>query len=98
METNYELPSEEGYTIYTKSQCSFCVKSKNLLKAEPFTMIDCDEYIIEDKEAFLKFIEKLIGKPYRMFPMIFYDGKFLGGFSETKDHYEKASAFSNTDF
>jgi hypothetical protein len=61
MDTNYELPSEQGYTIYTKSQCSFCVKSKTLLKAEPFTMIDCDEYVIEDKESFLKFIENLIG-------------------------------------
>jgi len=100
MDTTYELPAEQGYTIYTKSQCSFCVKSKTLLKAEPFTMIDCDEYIIEDKESFLKFIENLIGKPYRMFPMIFFDGKFLGGFAETKEHYEKglAHAFTNTDF
>lgn len=93
MVTNYELPSEQGYTIYTKSQCSFCVKSKTLLKAEPFTMIDCDEYVIEDKESFLKFIENLIGKSYRMFPMIFYDGEFLGGFAETKEHYEKQKAF-----
>ena len=95
METIYELPAEKGYTIYTKSQCSFCVKSKTLLKAEAFTMIDCDEYIIDDKDSFLQFIEGLIGKSYRTFPMIFHDGKFLGGYAETKEHYEKACAFAD---
>ena len=95
METIYELPAEQGYTIYTKSQCSYCVKSKTLLKSEPFTMIDCDEYIIEDKEAFLEFMERLIGKSYRTFPIIFHDGKFLGGYADTKEHYDKANAFTN---
>jgi hypothetical protein len=33
-----------------------------------------------------------------MFPMIFYDGKFLGGYAETKEHYDKSSAFTNTEF
>lgn len=98
METIYELPAEQGYTIYTKSLCSYCVKSKTLLKTEPFTMIDCDEYIIDDKEAFLKFIEGLIGKSYRTFPMIFHNGKFLGGYAETKEHYEKVNAFTNDSF
>jgi len=95
METIYELPSEKGYTIYTKSQCIYCEKAKTLLKSEPFTMIDCDEYINDDKEAFLQFIEGLIGKSYRTFPMIFYDGKFLGGYTDSKEHYEKANAFTN---
>jgi glutaredoxin len=88
----YELPEEEGYTIYTKSQCGFCKKAKDLLKAEPFTLIDCDEYLIEDKDAFLVFIENLIGKSYRTFPMIFHNGKFLGGYSETKTYYDKELA------
>uniref|UniRef100_A0A6C0JI22 Glutaredoxin domain-containing protein n=1 Tax=viral metagenome TaxID=1070528 RepID=A0A6C0JI22_9ZZZZ len=95
MDQTFELPSGEGYTIYTKSQCGFCIKSKNLLKAEPYTMIDCDEYLLEDKEAFLAFIETICGKSYRTFPIIFKDGKFLGGFSETKTHYEKEKAFTD---
>jgi len=98
MDMNFELPSEIGYTIYTKSQCSYCVKAKNLLKNEPYTMIDCDEYVIEAKEEFLLFIENLIGKPYRTFPMVFKDGQFIGGFSETKTQYEKDLAFSETEF
>lgn len=93
MDQPFELPSDEGYTIYTKSQCGFCIKSKQLLKSEPYTMIDCDEYLLESKESFLAFIEALCGKPYRTFPMIFKDGKFLGGYNEAKTHYEKENAF-----
>lgn len=93
MDPVFELPSDWGYTIYTKSQCGFCVKSKELLKSESYTMIDCDEYLLEDKDAFLAFIENLVGKTYRTFPMIFKDGKFLGGYNETKTHYEKENAF-----
>jgi glutaredoxin len=98
MDTIYEVPSDEGYTIYTKSQCPFCIKAKNLLKDEAYTMIDCDDYLIDDKETFLAFIENLIGKSYRTFPMIFKNKKFIGGFKEAQEEYQKKTNIFNSEF
>jgi len=92
----FEKPSSTGYTIYSKSRCPFCTKAKVLLEEEPYTIIDCDQYLVDDttKQQFLLFIENLIGKEYRTFPMIFKDGEFIGGFNETKVFYDKEQAFN----
>ena len=84
----YEVPSTVNYTIYSKSGCPSCTKAKSLLKNEEVLLINCDEYLIDDREEFLKFMESVIGKEYKMFPMIFKDGKFIGGFSELKPFYD----------
>jgi glutaredoxin len=93
--TEITNPSKNGYTIYSKSRCPFCTKAKVLLENENRIIIDCDDFLIDEntKQQFLQFIEHLIGKPYRTFPMIFNDGEFIGGFTETKSYYEKAAAF-----
>lgn len=95
----FEKPSITGYTIYSKSRCPFCTKAKVLLEEEEHIIIDCDQYLIDDttKQQFLQFIENLINKEYRTFPMIFKDGQFIGGFNETKVYYDKEQAF-NSDF
>jgi hypothetical protein len=53
-----EKPLDIGFTIYTKSGCSFCINLKKLLieKCIFFFEIDCDNYLIENKEEFLSFI------------------------------------------
>jgi len=85
----YELPSKENYTIYTKSGCPYCVKAKELLVNEVYETIDCDDYLVDDKEAFLAFMQIIIGKEYRTFPMVFDKiGKFVGGFAELKVSYK----------
>jgi glutaredoxin len=91
----YEPPASENYTIYSKSGCPSCSKAKTLLKDEEVLLIDCDEFLIEDKEDFLEYMKTIIGKEYRMFPMIFKDGVFIGGFNETKVYYDKENAFKN---
>jgi glutaredoxin-related protein len=93
----FEKPSVTGYTIYSKSRCPFCTKAKVLLEEEPYTIIDCDSYLVDDtiKQEFLQFIENIIQKQYRTFPMIFKDGEFIGGFTETKIYYEKEQAFND---
>ena len=84
---NYELPSKKSWTVYTKTNCNYCIKSKFLLsnKNPPTNFINCDEYLQNDKDSFLSFIQNLIGKEYKKFPMIFYNGKFIGGFTEAFD-------------
>ena len=80
------VPSLDTYTIYSKSGCSYCTKVKELLTAfdMSFTIVNCDEYLYEDKEGFLEFIKKTANKEYRTFPIVFHKGTFLGGFMETK--------------
>jgi len=83
----YETPASIGFTIYSKSGCDFCKKAKQLLTHQhlTYTMVDCDEYIIEDKTAFLQSMEHLAGRVVKTFPMIFYNGEWVGGFMEMKD-------------
>ena len=87
----FELPAKTGFTIYSKSGCPNCSKTKNILKDNNlvFNVIDCDEYLIEDKETFLEFIKNLSQKDCKMFPIIFFDGNFVGGYNETIQYIEK---------
>lgn len=84
----FTSPELFGFTVYSKSGCINCKLVKQLLKDKSllYKEIDCDEYLIEDKEGFLDFIEKLAKISFKTFPMVFYDGKFLGGFTDTKEH------------
>jgi glutaredoxin len=80
----FEKPNKLGFTIYSKSGCSFCLKAKAVLKEKNllFNIIDCDEYILEDKPSFLAFINEMSDKEVTSFPIIFYECKFIGGYSE----------------
>ncbi len=84
-------PEINGFTIYSKSGCHGCSKLKTILNNKNliFNMIDCDEYLIEERENFLSFIQSKIGKPYKIFPVVFYNGKFIGGYVETLDFIDK---------
>lgn len=84
-------PNKNGFTIYTKSGCQNCSLAKKFIKEKYFflTEINCDEYILEDKEEFLKFIEKIAETSYKTFPMIFYQGKFVGGLTHTTEFINK---------
>ena len=80
----FEKPFESGFTIYSKSGCPNCVKAKALLNSKHLLLkvVNCDEYIIEDKETFLLFITSLTNREVKSFPIVFYDGKFVGGYNE----------------
>ena len=96
-----EEPFKTGFTVYSKSGCPNCTKVKKLLteKTVFFVEIDCDDYIIEDKEKFLLFIKERANKEYKTFPMVFNDGNFIGGFTETQDYFNKLLSFDEkTDF
>jgi glutaredoxin len=109
----FPTPNSKGYTIYTKSNCSYCIKAKQLLSDSGLSLqygenmkeirdttasvIDCDSFIkYQDKrEAFLAFIAVLVGKPYNTFPIVFYDGKFVGGYTELSKEWVKKKAQSD---
>jgi len=93
MEMEFELPLDNGFTIYTKSNCPYCTKAKQLLHTEiPLPkIINCDHYLQTNREPFLEFIKKLAKKDHKTFPIIFKNGIFLGGYTETKEYMEKQS-------
>ena len=91
-------PKKGVFTIYSKSGCINCTKVKNLLKEKHllYNVIDCDEYLIENKEEFLKFIQNKIGKEYKIFPMVFDNYKFIGGYNEALEYLNKILDFDIT--
>jgi glutaredoxin len=97
--TPFEPPLDSGFTVYSKTECSFCTKVKKLLldKRIFFLDVQCDTYLQEDKEEFLSFIRKISNKDHRIFPMVFKDGKFIGGFLDTEQYFDKILCF-DTDF
>jgi|688.fasta_scaffold62733_2 glutaredoxin len=92
---NIEKPVETGFTIYSKSGCPNCMRIKKTLteKKQTFIEINCDEYLIEDKESFLSFIKNLAQKESKVFPMIFNNGTFIGSFNETQEFLDKQLSF-----
>jgi glutaredoxin len=88
-------PQPDVFTIYSKSGCTYCVKAKNLFleKHVNFTMVDCDEFLLEDKLGFLEFIQSLTMKEHKTFPMIFKGDTFIGGFTELNDYFNKLLDF-----
>jgi len=87
----FDLPAEHGFTIYSKSGCIMCTKVKDLLKSNALTymIVDCDDYLIEERDKFLLFMKELAGKDVRVFPMVFDNGSFVGAYKETFECVEK---------
>lgn len=55
----------------------------------PFQIIMCDSYLEADKPAFLAQIELIAKKSYTTFPMVFWDGEFVGGYKEAIAQIQK---------
>jgi len=85
----YPTPQKGIITIYSKTGCNYCVKVKKLLEENKhnFKIIDCDNFILENKDEFLLFIKDIIGREYRFFPMVFDDNTFIGGYDETLKYF-----------
>ncbi len=101
--TDFEKPQENKYTIYTKSGCTYCTKAKKLLVNEDnnnnLQMIDCDEYLIENKDEFLNFIQNITNNPtHKSFPIIFHNKKYIGGYIELETYYNIEQSLNNNDF
>jgi glutaredoxin len=88
-------PKKGEITVFSKSGCPNCTNVKKLLKEKSikFVVVECDEFILEDKEAFLQFIKTMALKECNTFPMIFDGTIFVGGYKETISYLEKMLDF-----
>jgi glutaredoxin len=95
---------DRGFTIYSKSGCINCVKVKQFLKEKftAFKEIDCDEELIDNRDEFLALMQEMSGgQKVTMFPIVFYNGEYIGGYKETVDFTNKLIReidFCSTDF
>lgn len=76
-------PNTTGYTVYTKENCKYCRRVKQLLPAES-KIIPCDAYLNDDRDGFLAAMDSITGKQHRTFPFVFHNGTFIGGCDDTE--------------
>lgn len=101
---NIPEPSENIFTIYSKSNCIYCTKVELLLEdyldEDGYEKINCDSYIEtpKDKEYFINFMEKMAEVRPTTFPMVFHDKKFIGGFKEMETYLKDKSLKFDEDF
>jgi glutaredoxin len=85
----FQRPSPIGFTVYTKSNCVYCDRIKELFKnmefQEQVSWINADPFLSNHRDAFLQFLESIAPLQHnrRTFPVVFLNGDFLGGFQET---------------
>ena len=97
MKEKYKKPTTVDYTIYYISNCKYCDMAKEhikKLKSLPkCTNIGCDKFVVtcRERDNFYKFIKKYTVIPYNHFPIIFKNGKFIGGLKEllNKELYKR---------
>lgn len=83
----------KGWLVFTKSNCSYCTKAKDLLPDA--NIILCDTYLKECRDDFLASMDSKTGVQHRTFPMIFHDGKFIGGYTNLVDYKDELEAFES---
>lgn len=95
----FKNPNDKDFTVYSRSGCHYCTKVKQLLKSKEhiFSVVDCDEYILEDRDNFLNYMKELAKKEIKGFPMVFHNKYFIGGYIETKDYINKLNVFNEID-
>ena len=85
----------DGYTLLTKANCKWCTKAKELLPRAQ--VIHCDS-LLQDRDGFFQEVDLLSGRQYRMFPMVFYNSMFIGGYSELKHKLDTELTFDVVHF
>ena len=72
-------------TIYSKNNCVYCTKAKNLVKN---LGLDYTEKRLEEFESVDKMLED-IGKNVRQMPQIKIDDELIGGYNQLVEYFEK---------
>ena len=91
---NIRVYGMSQYVVYTKSGCGYCDKVKTLLKdvmpSPQIILCDIRLKTEESKDAFLVEMMSKIGWLHKTFPMVFLNGRFVGGYAETLKLYERS--------
>ena len=72
-------------TIYSKNNCVYCTKAKNLVKN---LGLEYTEKRLEEFESVDKMLED-IGKQVRQMPQIKIDNELIGGYNQLVEYFEK---------
>lgn len=84
----YKKPANTDYTIYTITKCKYCDMTKEHIKVKQPSAkciyINCDKFLktCRERDKFFLFMKQYTITPYFYFPMIFKNGKFIGGLKE----------------
>jgi glutaredoxin len=80
-----------GIIVFSKTVCPNCDKVKDFLTAisKDFVVIKCDDFLAADRDQFLRTMTELTGGVVpKVFPMVFVDRNYIGGYNETMKHFE----------
>lgn len=80
-----EIPDTKSlYIVYTKSNCVYCDKIKGLMdySNENVNYISCDHWLSTNRTLFLNVMRIKIQKDTITFPIVFFEGKYIGGCNE----------------
>jgi glutaredoxin len=80
-----------GIIVFSKTICPNCDKVKGFLTdiKKDFVVVKCDDFLAADRDGFLRTMAKLTGGVVpKMFPMVFVDQTYIGGYNETMKHFE----------
>jgi glutaredoxin len=96
---SYKLPSRHGYFVYTKSNCPYCDKVKQVIIHTTrgthigYEFMDCQKYLDTNREKFIEFAQELTHRKRITFPMVFLNGEFIGGCDDTIKYLEFNTEF-----
>jgi glutaredoxin len=79
--------SKSGWYVITKEGCPYCINAKELLAKnnQKYTILKLDD---KNKEVIYMNVDHLTNN-YRYVPMVFKDGKFIGGYDKLKEYFNE---------
>jgi glutaredoxin len=88
------------YTVYTKSKCFYCDKIKGLMdvSGENVEYISCDELLTTKRTPFLNMMKLKIQRENVTFPIVFFEGKYIGGCREYEMKLKRNQSNEMLDF
>ena len=87
------------YTVFTKKKCSYCDKIKTLMveSGEMVKFVECDVLLNRNKILFLNFMKTKIQRDNITFPIVFYEGNYVGGCDDYEKELQRRILYDMTD-